>query len=162
MPTRRSGASPVACVGVWITVIVGSVGTIGGIYYSFVTPWIDVPPATWMTWVGGISLGMFVLGFIVYFFGRRSAHKTSQEDSLAHLAVFDLNKTRKRRTSQMTMESTMLSTPDTGDSAALSAGSADRAEIESAAANHLGLRIRHSDTEIRDDPAGRAGQDTRS
>lgn len=44
-----------------------------------------------MTWVGGISLGMFALGLAVYVFGRRSAHKTSQEDSLAHLAVFDLN-----------------------------------------------------------------------
>lgn len=43
-----------------------------------------------MTWVGLISLGMFALGLIVYIFGRRSAHKTSQEDALAHLAVFDL------------------------------------------------------------------------
>jgi hypothetical protein len=33
---------------------------------------------------------MFALGLVVYVFGRRSAHKTSQEDSLAHLAVFDL------------------------------------------------------------------------
>ena len=26
-----------------------------------------------MTWVGSISLGMFALGVVVYFFGRRSA-----------------------------------------------------------------------------------------
>ncbi len=38
----------------------------------------------------GISLGMFALGLTVYIFGRRSAHKVSQEDALAHLAVFDL------------------------------------------------------------------------
>ena len=31
-----------------------------------------------MTWVGGIAVGMFVLGAIVYFFGRRSADKLSQ------------------------------------------------------------------------------------
>ncbi len=43
-----------------------------------------------MTWVGGISLGMFALGLTVYVFGRRSARKVSQEDALAHLAVFDL------------------------------------------------------------------------
>jgi hypothetical protein len=45
-----------------------------------------------MTWVGSISLGMFALGLIVFVFGRRSAHKTSKEDALAHLAVFDLKK----------------------------------------------------------------------
>lgn len=67
-----------------------SLKNIGGIYYSFVTPWIDVPSATWMTWVGCISLGMFGLGLTVYVFGRRSAHKVSQDDALAHLAVFDL------------------------------------------------------------------------
>ncbi len=83
---------PGGMVGVWLVVIVGSLGTVGGIYYSFVTPWIDVPQGTWMTWVGSISLGMFALGLAVYVFGRRSAHKASQEDSLAHLAVFDLTK----------------------------------------------------------------------
>ncbi len=81
---------PGGMVGVWLTVIVGTLGTIGGIYYSFVTPWIDVPAATWMTWVGGIGLGMVALGLVVYIFGRRSAHKVSQEDALAHLAVLDL------------------------------------------------------------------------
>ena len=43
-----------------------------------------------MTWVGSIAVGMFVLGAIVYFLGRRSATKVSQEDALAHLAVLDL------------------------------------------------------------------------
>jgi hypothetical protein len=81
---------PGGMVGVWLTVIVGTLGTIGGIYYSFVTPWIDVSSATWMTWVGGISLGMFALGLVVFVFGRRSARKVSQEDALAHLAVLEL------------------------------------------------------------------------
>ena len=89
---------PGGMVGVWITVVVGTLGTIGGVYYSFVTPWIDVPAATWMTWVGSISLGMFALGLIVFVFGRRSAHKVSQEDALAHLAVFDLTKDEKSDT----------------------------------------------------------------
>jgi hypothetical protein len=43
-----------------------------------------------MTWVGSIAVGMFVLGAIVYFFGRRSAAKVTQEDALAHLAVLEL------------------------------------------------------------------------
>ena len=47
-----------------------------------------------MTWVGSIAIGMFVLGVVVYFFGRRSAHKMTQEDALAHLAVLDLNEDR--------------------------------------------------------------------
>jgi amino acid transporter len=86
---------PGGMVGVWITVIVGTVGTIGGIYYSFAKSWLEsagVGDGEWMTWVGLISLGMFALGAIVYFFGRRSAHKTSAEDALAHLAVLDLKK----------------------------------------------------------------------
>lgn len=75
---------------VWAVTVIGVVATCVGIYYSFASPWIDVPAATWMTWVGSIAVGMFVLGAIVYIFGRRSAHKVSQEDALAHLAVFDL------------------------------------------------------------------------
>jgi cbb3-type cytochrome oxidase subunit 3 len=67
------------------------VGTIGGVYYSFAKSWIkDVPDGTWMMWTGSIAVGMFLLGVVVYIFGRRSAHKTSQEDALAHLAVLDL------------------------------------------------------------------------
>jgi len=81
---------PGGMVGVWITVIVGTLGTIGGVYYSFVTPWINVSTANWMTWVGGIAVGMFLLGLAVYIFGRRSAHKVSQQDALAHLAVLEL------------------------------------------------------------------------
>ena len=80
-------------VGVWITVIVGTIGTIGGVYYSFAKTWLassGVGDGEWMMWVGSISLGMVVLGVVVYFFGRRSARKTSQEDALAHLAVLDL------------------------------------------------------------------------
>ncbi len=82
---------PGGMVGVWITVVVGTIGTIGGVYYSFAKSWLaDVPDSTWMVWTGGISLAMVALGVVVYFFGRRSAHKTSQEDALAHLAVLEL------------------------------------------------------------------------
>jgi amino acid transporter len=82
---------PGGMVGVWIIVAVGTLGTLGGIYYSFAKSWIkDVPDATWMMWTGSIAVGMFLLGVVVYIFGRRSAHKTSQEDALAHLAVLDL------------------------------------------------------------------------
>ncbi|MEX3650550.1 APC family permease, partial [Mycolicibacterium porcinum] len=84
---------PGGMVGVWITVIVGTLGTIGGVYYSFAKSWLTssgVGDAEWMKWVGSISVGMCALGLVVYIFGRRSAHKVSQEDALAHLAVFDL------------------------------------------------------------------------
>ncbi|MBB3604736.1 amino acid transporter [Mycolicibacterium sp. BK556] len=84
---------PGGMVGVWITIVIGSVGTLGGIYYSFAKSWIaDVPDSTWMTWTGSIAAGMFALGVVVYIFGRRSAHKMTQEDALAHLAVLDLKK----------------------------------------------------------------------
>ncbi|ORA37748.1 APC family permease [Mycobacterium aquaticum] len=84
---------PGGSVGVWITIVVGTVGTIGGIYYSFAKSWIkDVPDGTWMAWTGSIALGMFALGVVVYVLGRRAAHKTSSDDALAHLAVLDLTK----------------------------------------------------------------------
>jgi amino acid transporter len=75
---------------VYAVAAIGIVATCAGVYYSFASPWIDVPPATWMTWVGSIAVGTFVLGAIVYFFGRRSAAKVSREDALAHLAVLEL------------------------------------------------------------------------
>ena len=75
---------------VYAVAAVGVIATCAGVYYSFASPWIDVPAATWMTWVGSIAVGMFVLGAVVYFFGRRSAAKVSQEDALAHLAVLEL------------------------------------------------------------------------
>jgi glutamate:GABA antiporter len=89
---------PGGSVGVWITVIVGTVGTIGGVYYSFAKSWIkDVPDGEWMTWTGGISIGMIALGVVVYVFGRRAAHKTTAEDALAHLAVLELDKTESTK-----------------------------------------------------------------
>jgi amino acid transporter len=91
--TEKFWRIPGGMVGVWITIVIGSLGTIGGIYYSFAKSWIaDVPDSTWMTWTGSIAMGMFALGVVVYIFGRRSAHKMTQEDALAHLAVLDLKK----------------------------------------------------------------------
>jgi amino acid transporter len=87
---------PGGMAGVWITVVIGTLGTIAGIYYSFAKSWLTssgVGDAEWMKWVGSISVGMVLLGVVVYFFGRRSAHKTSADDALAHLAVLDLTKT---------------------------------------------------------------------
>jgi hypothetical protein len=75
---------------VWTVVAIGMVATCAGIYYSFASPWIDVPPGTWMAWVGSIAVGVFILGVVIYIFGRRSAAKVSQEDALAHLAVLEL------------------------------------------------------------------------
>ena len=86
---RIPGGLPV----VWLVTIIGVVATCAGVYYSFAAPWIPgMEPSLWMTWVGSIAAGMFVLGAIVYFFGRRSATKLTKEDSLAHLAVLDLTK----------------------------------------------------------------------
>jgi hypothetical protein len=78
--------------------MVGVVATCAGVYYSFASPWIHVPAATWMTWVGSIAVGTFVLGVIVYYFGRRSAAKISAPDALAHLAVLDLKKSETTST----------------------------------------------------------------
>src|SRR5215217_5032522 len=76
---------------VWAVASVGVVATCAGVYYSFAKSWIkDVPDSTWMVWTGSIATGMFLLGVVVYVFGRRSAHKTSAEDALAHLAVLEL------------------------------------------------------------------------
>ena len=94
-------------LGVWAVAIVGCVGTTAGIYYSFTLPWsTDISKSSWMTWVGGISLGVVIAAMLVYFFGRRSASKLSNEDTLAHLAVLDLN-----RDSTSASSATATSTP---------------------------------------------------
>jgi amino acid transporter len=76
---------------VYAVSLIGSVATAAGIYYSFATPWIDVPKSTWMTWLGSITGGTVLVAVLVYVFGRRSAQKLSAPDALAHLAVFDMS-----------------------------------------------------------------------
>jgi amino acid transporter len=82
---RIPGGTPA----VYTVGIVGSLATLGGIYYSFATPWIDVPTSTWMSWLGSISAVTLLVAVLVYVFGRRSAGKLSAPDALAHLAVLD-------------------------------------------------------------------------
>jgi amino acid transporter len=82
---RIPGGKPV----VWLVTVVGCLATLGGVYYSFATPWIDVSTGTWMTWLGSISAGCLLVGLLVYVFGRRSAQKLSAPDALAHLAVLE-------------------------------------------------------------------------
>jgi len=82
---RIPGGMPV----VWLVTVVGILATLVGVYYSFATPWIDVPTGTWMTWLGSISVGCLVVALLVYVFGRRSAQKLSAPDALAHLAVLE-------------------------------------------------------------------------
>jgi amino acid transporter len=76
---------------VWATCILGIASTVAGIYYSFATPWIDVSAGNWRTWLGCIVAGTLVLMALVFFFGRRSAQKLTQEDALAHLAKLDVS-----------------------------------------------------------------------
>ncbi|UDY24804.1 APC family permease [Nocardioides sp. Kera G14] len=84
---RIPGGTPA----VWATCLVGMVGTAVGIYYSIAVSWTaDVSNGTWATWVIAITAGVFVGMGLVYFFGRRAASKLNEEDSLAHLAKFDL------------------------------------------------------------------------
>ena len=123
---------PGGMVGVWITVIVGTLGTIGGIYYSFAKSWIkDVPDGDMDDVDRQHRLGMFA--------ARRgrlhlrppgSAHKISQEDALAHLAVSRVEGTKD----QMTMESTVLSTDAVDDATRYPLDPLTGAEIETAAA----------------------------
>lgn len=79
---------------VWAVAVIGCLSTAAGIYYSFATPWIDVPAGTWMTWLGSICAVTVVVGLLIYVFGRRSAAKLSAPDALAHLAVLELPEQR--------------------------------------------------------------------
>jgi amino acid transporter len=81
---------PGGIAGAWIVAIVGSAGTGLGIYYSFTLPFgAGISQGSWMTWVGAIVAGSVVAAILVYYFGRRSAAKLSQADTLAHLAVLE-------------------------------------------------------------------------
>ncbi|MGY1620252.1 APC family permease [Geodermatophilus sp. SYSU D00691] len=91
---RIPGGMPV----VWLVAVIGSLSTAAGVYYSFATPWIDVPAGTWMTWLGSITAGFLVVALLVYVFGRRSAQKLSAPDALAHLAVLEKPKSETPET----------------------------------------------------------------
>jgi glutamate:GABA antiporter len=83
---RIPGGMPV----VLLVALIGSVGTAAGIYYSFTLPFgPGISKSSWMTWVGLIVAGTLIAAALVYFFGRRSASKLNQTDSLAHLAVLE-------------------------------------------------------------------------
>ncbi len=82
---RIPGGKPV----VWAVGIIGSVGTAIGIYWTFKVPLGDQTVSTWISWVGSICAITLVAAGLIYVFGGRSARKLSNEDALAHLAVFD-------------------------------------------------------------------------
>ncbi|MEP9385137.1 APC family permease [Nocardioides sp. KR10-350] len=84
---RIPGGKPV----VWLVCLVGIVGTLAGIYYSYAEPWTDVSKGTWMTWLSVIIVVTLVVMAVVYIFGRRSAAKLTETDALAQFAKFDLD-----------------------------------------------------------------------
>lgn len=87
---RIPGGKPAA-----LTVsVIGSIATATGIYYAYTLPFsADITKSDWMLWVGCVTAGFLIAMLLIYFFGRRSAGKVSQEDALAHLAVLDLKPT---------------------------------------------------------------------
>lgn len=67
---RIPGGRPV----VYLVAALGCAGTAAGIYYSLAIPWSpSIPESEWLTWVGGLTGGVIVAAFLVYFAGRRSA-----------------------------------------------------------------------------------------
>ncbi|WP_198954711.1 APC family permease [Kineosporia sp. R_H_3] len=84
---RIPGGKPAAV----LTSVVGSLATTAGIYYTYTLPFsADIPQSDWMTWVGATIAITVAAAGLVYVFGRRSAGKLTQEDSLAHLAVLEI------------------------------------------------------------------------
>ena len=118
-----------------------------------------------MTWVGGISLGMFALGVVVYVFGTPLGAQ-GQPGGLAGpsggLRSQEVRNDHRRSLSTMTLDSTTLHADATEGDDPLSARPADGRGDRVGGGDRHGVRIRHADTEVRDDPAGGAGQDRRA
>ena len=67
---------------------VGVVATTVGIYYTFTLPFSsDIEPGTWMLNLAAICGVTLVVAGLVYFFGRRSAARLTEDQRLAHLAT---------------------------------------------------------------------------
>lgn len=80
IPGGRTGAIVVSGVGI--------LGTTAGIYYTFTLPFSsDIPTGTWMLNLTAIGVVTLVVAALVYFFGRRSARRLSEDERLAHLAT---------------------------------------------------------------------------
>ena len=74
--------------------LVGIVGTVMGIYYTFTLPFSpDIEKSTWMWNVGTITGVSLLVAVIVYVAGRRSAAKENDDERLVHLARLDLRNT---------------------------------------------------------------------
>ena len=120
---------PGGMVGVWITVLVGTLGTMGGIYYSFAKSWIkDVPDGTWMVWTGSIAVGMFAARR-----GRLHLRPPVRAQDLRGRRTGASRSTRVEGRSQMTMESTVPSTDAVDNASRYPLDPLTGAEIETAA-----------------------------
>jgi glutamate:GABA antiporter len=70
--------------------LVGVGATTAGIYYTITLPFsADIDKGTWMTNLGVICGVTLVIAGLIYFFGRRSAGRLSDDQRLAHLATLE-------------------------------------------------------------------------
>lgn len=81
---------PGGMAGAWFVVLVGTIGTTIGIYYTMIIPFSSsISKSSWITNVLLVSGLVVLLGVVVFFTGRRAAMKLNDDERLAHLAVLD-------------------------------------------------------------------------
>jgi amino acid transporter len=80
IPGGRAGVIAISGIGI--------IGTTAGIYYTFTLPFsADIPKGTWMLNIAVICVVALAVAALVYFFGRRSAGRLTEDQRLAHLAT---------------------------------------------------------------------------
>ena len=81
---------PGGMAGIAVVLLLGVGGTLVGMYYTLVQPYsADISKGTWMATVGGVSGLLLLAGVLIFVFGKRSAEKLSEDESLAHLATLE-------------------------------------------------------------------------
>ena len=79
---------PGGTLGVWLTALVGTVGTAASIYYVFKLPFTEeISAASWRLWVLGLTAVACIGGIIVFAISEMRSRGQTREDKLAELAI---------------------------------------------------------------------------
>jgi amino acid transporter len=75
-------------LGVWLTALVGTIGTCMSIYYVFKLPWTsEISASSWRLWLVGLIAGATIVGVIVWVMSETRNRGRTVEEELAEFAV---------------------------------------------------------------------------
>lgn len=92
-PGRVAWKIPGGTFGVWLTVLVATIGNTTAIYYCFAAPWVpDMPVAQWAPRVATVAGAAIAIGLFIYFTSLKRSSSINVDDELAQYAFLESEK----------------------------------------------------------------------